>query len=112
MSELYLLPRLDAQLFYWLTRRLKSLWGCQNHPLARIATSLEGFEGEVGMSGHMLSMFEANRELVLSKRLKGAKAFERINCVKNMSRVRVFFDFILAKSSFHTIQKSRAVTAN
>jgi len=72
--------------------RLKSRWGCQNQPLARIATSLEGLEGDVGMSGHILSMLEANRELVFSKRLKGAKAFEKINWVKNMTRERVLDD--------------------
>mmetsp|Transcript_4423 Transcript_4423/g.9211 ORF Transcript_4423/g.9211 Transcript_4423/m.9211 type:complete len:109 (+) Transcript_4423:602-928(+) len=71
--------------------RLKSRWGCQNQPLARIATSLEGLEGVVGMSGHiLLSMFEANRELVFPIRLIGTKAFEKSNCVKNMTRVSVF----------------------
>jgi len=71
--------------------RLKSRWGCQNQPLARIATSLEGLEGVVGMSGHiLLSMFEANRELVFPIWLIGTKAFEKSNCVKNMTRVSVF----------------------
>jgi hypothetical protein len=27
-------------------------WGCQNHPLARIATSFFGFWGAVDISGH------------------------------------------------------------
>ncbi len=71
--------------------RRKSRWGCQNQPLARIATSFEGSEGDAGISGHMSSMFEANRELVFPTRLKGTKADEKIDCVKKMtSRVRVF----------------------
>ena len=44
-----------------LTMRLKSRCGCQNHPLAKTAISLEGLAGAVGISGQMLSMLEANR---------------------------------------------------
>lgn len=40
--------------------RLKSRCGCQNHPLAKTAISLEGLAGAVGISGQMLSMLEAN----------------------------------------------------
>lgn len=67
----------------------KSRWGCQNQPLARIATSLEGLVGDVGISGHISFMFDANRELVFPTRLKGTKADEMNTCVKNMTRVRV-----------------------
>ena len=34
--------------------RLKSRWGCQNHPEASTATSFEGRLGVVGISGQML----------------------------------------------------------
>jgi hypothetical protein len=73
-----------------LTVRLKSRWGCQNHPLARIATSLEGSAGVVGMSGQMLSMLEANRVLIFSIRLKGTKDVEKIACVKMKTRASAF----------------------
>ncbi len=83
-----------------LTVLRKSRWGCQNQPLARIATSLEGLVGDVGMSGHISSMFEANRELVFPAQLKGTKADEKINCVKKMTRVRVVLDNNMANSYF------------
>jgi len=82
-----------------LTVRLKSRWGCQNHPFARIATSLQGSEGVVGMSGHMLSMLEANRELIFSIRLKGTKDVEKSACVKSKTRARVF-DAMVATQVF------------
>jgi hypothetical protein len=36
--------------------RLKSSWGCQNHPEANTATSLEGLLAVVAISGQMLSL--------------------------------------------------------
>jgi len=33
-------------------------WGCQNHPLARIATSFFGFWGAVDISGHSAAAFK------------------------------------------------------
>ena len=34
--------------------RLKSRWGCQNHPEASTATSFDGLPGAVGISGQIL----------------------------------------------------------
>ena len=39
--------------------RLKSRWGCQNHPEASTATSFVGVFGVVGISGQM-SLDDAN----------------------------------------------------
>lgn len=83
-----------------LTVLRKSRWGCQNHPLARIATSLEGLIGDVEISGHISSMFEANRELVFPTRLKGTKADEMNNCVKKMTRVRVLGNIMATIPTF------------
>ena len=47
-------------------------WGCQNHPLARIATSFFGFWGAVDISGH-------------SAAFKGAIFAERIE--RNISNI-------------------------
>lgn len=41
--------------------RLKSRWGCQNHPEASTATSFEGRLGVVGISGQMMPFSAANR---------------------------------------------------
>jgi len=41
--------------------RLKSRWGCQNHPDANTATSFDGSFGTVDISGQM-SLPDADRE--------------------------------------------------
>ena len=49
---------------------LKSRWGCQNHPEASTAISLDGLLGVVGISGQMLLplplLAEANRGDVIA----------------------------------------------
>jgi hypothetical protein len=46
--------------------RLKSRWGCQNHPEANTATSFEGRLGVVGISGQMLlPLAKAYREAIV-----------------------------------------------
>lgn len=74
--------------------RLKSRWGCQNHPFAKIATSLEGLVGVVGISGQILSMLEAKRGKNLSLQLKGGKDAEKSACVEKKTKASVVLDAI------------------
>mmetsp|Transcript_971 Transcript_971/g.1702 ORF Transcript_971/g.1702 Transcript_971/m.1702 type:complete len:92 (-) Transcript_971:108-383(-) len=75
--------------------RLKSRWGCQNHPEAKTATSFDGLSGAVEISGQILPLVDASRDPITLEFVweMGTNAVQDFNA--NKEPMAAIADFIV-----------------